>query len=243
MDNTSTLLGQGTLSGGVATLTMSFTDAQAGANSITAVYSGDSNFLGSSSSPLAENVVVFTLTPGSGSVTTQTVSSGGVATYALNVAPASGTSFPAAVTLTITGMPAGATATITPTTWTQLTSTSWSFPANTVLSAIMLSIQVPATTTMLDREGPSGRRLPPALWGILLLPFACRLRRAGKRMRRAISLMLLLAACVAAGTALGGCGGNSSSSGSTPPPADYTITVTATSGTVSSSTTLTLVVN
>ncbi|MGA3162031.1 MAG: MBG domain-containing protein [Terracidiphilus sp.] len=243
LDNTSTLLGQGTLVDGVATLTTSFTDAQAGSNSITAVYSGDNNFLGSSSSALAENVVVFTLTPGSGSVTSQTVSSGGVATYELSVAPASGTSFPAAVTLSISGMPAGATATITPSTWTQLTSTSWSFPANTALSTITLSIQVPATTTMLERNGPAGFKLPPVLWGVLLLPFAGKLRRSGKRMRRAISLMLLLAACVAAGTALGGCGGSSSSSGSTTQPSDYTITVTATSGTVSSSTTLTLVVN
>jgi hypothetical protein len=243
VDNTSTTLGQGTLSGGVATLTTVFTGAQAGSNPITAVYNGDTNFLGSSSGVLTETVIVFTLSPGSGNITTQTVTSGGTATYGLSIAPTSGTTFPDPVILTVSGMPSGATATITPSTWTQLTSTSWSFPANTALSAITLAIHLPTTSSMLDWQVPIGHKLPPVLWGILLLPFAGRLRRAGKRMRRTISLMLLLAACVAAMTALGGCGGKSSSSESTSQPSSYTITVTATSGAVSSSTTLTLNVN
>ena len=93
---------------------------------------------------------------------------------------------------------------------------------------------------MLDWHGPSGRKLPPVLWGLLLLPFAYKLRRAGKRMSRTISLMLFLAVSLAAVTALGGCGGSSSSNTQ---PSDYTLTVTATSGTVSSSTILTLIVN
>ena len=240
VDNTSTTLGLGTLVGGTATLTTVFTDAQAGSNQIIAIYNGDTNYLGSSSGTLTETVMAFTLTPGSGSVTTQTVSSGGLATYDLSIAPTSGTTFPEAVTLTISGMPSGATATITPATWTRLTSNTWSFPANTALSAIALSIQLPSSASMLDWHGPSGRKLPPVLWGLLLLPFAYKLRRAGKRMSRTISLMLFLAVSLAAVTALGGCGGSSSSNTQ---PSDYTLTVTATSGTVSSSTILTLIVN
>jgi hypothetical protein len=243
VDNTSTTLGQGTPSDGVATLTTVFTDAQAGSNPITAVYNGDANFIGSSSGVLTETMMVFTLTPGSGSVTTQTVTSGGTATYGLSIALTSGTTFPAPVILTVSGMPSGATATITPSTWTQLTSTSWSFPANTALSAVSLAIHLPTTSSMRDWEGPTGRKLPPVLWGILLLPFAGRLRRVGKRMRRAISVMLLLAASVAAVTAMGCCGGKSSSSESNSQPSSYTITVTETSGAVSSTTTLTLTVN
>jgi hypothetical protein len=242
VDNSGTTLGQGTLSNGIATLTTEFTNAQDGSNSITAVYSGDSNFLGSSSGILTETVMAFSLSPGAGSVTTQTVSSGGTATYDLSITPTSGTTFPMAVTLTVSGMPPDATATISPSTWTQLTSTSWSLPANTALTAITLSIQMPASSSRLDDlQGTTGRKLPPVLWGVLLLPFAGRMRRAGKRVRRAISLMLLLAASLAVVTALGGCGGGSSSTSSSS--SDYTITVTATAGAVSNSTTLTLIVN
>ncbi len=241
VDNSGTTLGQGTLSSGMATLTTDFTNAQDGSNSITAVYSGDTNFLGSSSGILTETVMAFSLSTGSGGVTTQTVSSGGTATYDLSITPTTGTTFPTAVTLTVSGMPPGATATISPSTWTQLTSTSWSLPANTALTAITLSIQLPATSSRLDPQGTTGRKLPPVLWGVLLLPFAGRLRRAGRRMRRAVSLMLLLAASLAVVTALGGCGGGSSSNSSQA--SDYSITVTATAGAVSNSTTLTLIVN
>jgi hypothetical protein len=242
-DNAGTTLGQGTLSNGVATVTVDFTNAQDGANSITAVYSGDANFLGASGGPLTETVMALSLSTGPGGVATQTVSSGGVAAYILGLTPPSGTSFPTAVTLTVSGMPAGATATISPSTWTQITSTSWSLPANTALTAITLSIQLPATSSRLeDRQDSTGRGLPPVLWGILLLPFAGILRRAGKRMRRATSLVLLLTASLAVATTLGGCG-NGSSSSNTTQPSDYKITVTAASDSVSSSTTLTLVVN
>ena len=94
---------------------------------------------------------------------------------------------------------------------------------------------------MRDRDERIGRKLPPVLWGILILPFVGRLRRASKQMRRTISLMLLLAASLATVTALNGCGGKSSSGSSQP--SNYTITVTATSGGVSSFTTLSLTVN
>ena len=243
LDNTNTILGHGALASGQATLTTSFTAAQAGANQITAVYGGDSNFLGSSGGSLAESVMIFTLTPGSGSVTSQTVPSGGSAIYDLTIAPTSGTTFPGVVTLSVSGLPTGATATISPSTWTALTSTSWSLPANTPITTVALTIQVPASTARLDRQNMNGAKLAPVFWGILLLPFAFKLRRAGKRMRGALCSILLLAAGAAAMTALGGCGGSSGSSTPSPTPVNYTITVTATSGAVSSNTTLYLTVN
>ncbi len=243
LDNTNTILGYGMLVSGQATLTTSFTAAQAGANQITAVYSGDSNFLGATGGSLVEYVVVFTVAPGSGSTSTQTVDSGGAATYDLNITPTSGTSFPAVVTLTVSGLPTGATATITPAAWTALSSTSWSLPANTPITAVALTIQMPATVARLDRGKTNGAKLPPVLWGVLLLPFAIRLRRAGKRMRSAICLTLLLAAGAAAITTLGGCGGSSGSSTQGQNPTSYAITVTATSGAVTSNTTLYLTVN
>jgi hypothetical protein len=107
----------------------------------------------------------------------------------------------------------------------------------------VLTVNVSAAVATLDREKMNGAKLAPVFWGILLLPFAFKLRRAGKRMRNAICSILLLVAGAAAMTALGGCGGSSGSSAPPPTPANYTITVTATSGTVSSNTTLYLTVN
>ena len=88
------------------------------------------------------------------------------------------------MTLTVTGMPPGATAIIAPSSWTALTSTSWSFPANTPLNQLSLTVQLPPALARLDRQDLTHRGLPPLLWGTLLLPFAGRLRRSGKRRGR-----------------------------------------------------------
>jgi hypothetical protein len=84
------------------------------------------------------------------------------------------------------------------------------------------------------------RKLPPVLWGILLLPFAGRLRRAGKRLGRMASLLLLLAAGAAAMTGASGCGSNNGFFSQIEK--TYTVTVTVTTGTLSHSTNLTLTV-
>jgi hypothetical protein len=77
--------------------------------------------------------------------------------------------------------------------------------------------------------------------GILLLPFAGRLRVLRKRLRRVFPLLLGLAAAIGATTALTGCGATSGLFG--PPQQQiYTVTLTATSGTLSHSTTVTLTV-
>ena len=78
------------------------------------------------------------------------------------------------------------------------------------------------------------------LWGILLLPFAGKLRRAGKRMGGTISLLLLLATGAAAMTALNGCGSTNGFFGQ--PQKVYIVTVTVTAGTLSHSTNVTLTV-
>jgi hypothetical protein len=238
-----TVLGQGTLSGGVATLTTS--SLAVGSHAITAVYSGSTNFVASTSGTLTQAVLNFTLTPGpgnggGGAVTSQTVAPGGLATYPLDIVPTAGTIFPTPVTLTVSGMPPGATAIIAPSSWTRLSSTSWSFPANTPLNQLSLTVQLPPALARLDRQDLTHHRLPPLLWGTLLLPFAGVLCRGGKRRGRTISLLLLLASMgVMAG--LSSC----ATSGFFAPASQqqtYIITVTATSGTLSHSTTLTLTV-
>jgi hypothetical protein len=243
-----TLLGRGSLSSGVATLATS--SLAVGSHSITAVYSGDTNFVASASGPLTQIVLDFNLNPvsgsgdsggsGSGSGTSQTVVPGGSATYTLALLPTAGTVLPAPVNLSVSGMPAGATAIITPSSWTQLTSTSWLFPANTPLTDISLAIQLPSSTASLNEENLLIKRLPPVLLGLLLLPFAGKLRRAGKRLGRTISLLLLLAVGMTVMAGLSGCGSNSGFFGQQQK--TYTVLVTATSGTLSHSTTVTLTV-
>jgi len=236
-----TLLGQGTLSGDVATLISS--SLAAGSHTITAVYSGDTNFVASTSGTLTQSVLNFSLNPvagSGGSGTSQTVSPGGDATYSLTIVPSVGTVFPTPVTLTVSGMPAGATAIITPSSWTQLNSTSWLFPANTPMADISLAIQLPSTTASLDRENLFIRKLPAVLLGLLLLPFASKLRRTGKRLGRTVSLVLFLVAGMAAMAGLSGCGSTSGSFSQQQ--GTYSVVVTATSGTLSHSTTITLIV-
>jgi hypothetical protein len=238
--DSATPLGQGTLSAGVATLTTS--SLSDGSHSITAVYNGDTNFVAVTSAALSQSILDFSLTPGSGNgppgstVTTQTAEPGGSATYPLDIVPTAGTIFPTPVLLTVTGMPAGAAAAITPSSWTQLTGTSWSFPAQTPLNTLTLTIHLaPASTAMKKAE-----KLPPILWGMLLLPFAIRMRRAGKRLSGILFTLSLMAAGLGALSVLTGCASGNGFFGQQQ--SSYTVTVTATSGPLTRSTKLTLIV-
>jgi sugar lactone lactonase YvrE len=240
-DNTATL-GPAVLSGGIATATTS--SLGQGTYSIIAVYSGDANFTGATSGPVSESILDFSLSssgPGSGGSggKSQTAAPGGAAEYTLAIVPTSGTEFPAPITLTVTGLPSGASALIGPSTWTQLTGTSWSFPANTAVPSVTMTVQLPRTSASLDRTPPFSRPRPPLFLGVLLLPFAVRLRRTAQRLHRLASLLLLISAAMAAVVGLSGCG---SSGYFGQQEKTYNIVVTATSGTLSHSTTVTLTV-
>ncbi len=238
-------LGQAPLTGHTASLITS--SLAVGSHTITADYSGNTDFAGSASSPLTQSILDFSLAPTSGTsggsgtpVTTQTANPGGTATYPLTVVPTAGISFPAPILLTIAGMPSGATAVITPAPWTQLTSTSWSFPAQTPLGPLSLAIQLPSAVARLDPRSRFDRELPAMAFALLLLPFAGRLRALRKHLRTTISLLLFAMAGVAAMAALGGCGATSGLFADRAK--TYTVTVTATSGTLSHATSLTLTV-
>jgi hypothetical protein len=240
-----TPLGQASLTGHTATLITS--SLAIGSHTIIADYSGDTDFTGSASSPLTQSILDFSLapTPGAGGgsgtpVTTQTANPGGTATYPLTVVPTAGISFPAPILLTIAGMPSGATALITPAPWTQLTSTSWSFPAQTPLGPLSLAIQLPSPVAHLDPRSRSGHELPVMVLAFLLLPFAGSLRALRQRLGGTISLLLWAVAGVGAMAALGGCGATSGLFADQAK--TYTVTVTATSGTLSHATSLTLTV-
>jgi sugar lactone lactonase YvrE len=241
-----TPLGQGVLSNGVATLSTSSLDA--GNHTITAVYSGNANFSAATSGALTESVLDFSLSnvggsggaSGSGTSASQTVTPGGTASYPLTILPTNGTVFPAPITLSLTGVPSGATATIAPSAWTQITSTTWSFPANSALPATTLAIQTPSTVARLEPGTKLHRTLPPVALGFLLLPLAGLRRLLGKTLGRTIFTLLLLAAGASAMAGLSGC--EPTSGLFAQPSQTYTMTVTATSGTLSHATTVTLTI-
>jgi len=219
------LLGAVTLAQDTATYTTS--SLATGTHSITAVYGGDNTFATATSSALTEIVEDFTLSVSTG---LSMVSPGETASYALKVNPAGGSTLPAAVTLTVIGVPTGAMSTITPAT----------VAAGTGPASIALAVQVPNQTASLGRGELLAFKLSPMMVGMLLLPFGGRIRRAAGKHRR-IATWLLFAVVVIPLTALAGCASNNSSSLGAQQQS-YKLTVTATSGTVSHSATLTLIV-
>jgi DNA-binding beta-propeller fold protein YncE len=236
-----TPLGQGTLSNGVATLSTS--SLAAGNRTITAVYSGNANFRAATSGALTESVLDFSLTNVGGSgiaSASQTVTPGGTASYPLTILPTNGTIFPAPITLSLAGLPSGAIATVGPSSWTAVTTTTWSFPANTALptTATTLAIQTPSVVARLEPGTQLRHTLSPVFLGLLLLPLAGMRRRLGKTLGRAIFTLLLLVAGASAMAGLSGCGAPSGFFSQ--PTQTYTMTVTATSGTLSHATTITL---
>jgi hypothetical protein len=242
--NGTTLLGSGTISGGVATFTTSALPL--GTTVITVNYLGDTNFLSASDSSLNEAVYTISLgTPTSSSSTgsgiVQTVAPGGTASYLLPILPSVGTTFPTVLTLTLTGLPTGAVATITPSAWVVSATlpNTWTLPANTALGGnTQLNIQVPQTTAATKPATGLGRNMAPFALALLLLPFASKMRRAGKRFGQILSMFLLLAAGLATMAGLSGCG--STSSASNQGQSSYYIRAIVSSGALSQSTTVVL---
>ena len=244
-----TPLGTGTLSGGVATFTTS--SLAVGSHSITAAYGGDANFLAATSTPVTQLVEDFGFTISSQTVT---VLPGGSAVFTFTVSPIGATTFPAAITLTASGLPAGATYTFSPKGLT----------AGEGATTVTLTVDVPQTLAGINpaklhpnvqlarssagsKTGPRGSlpvgvvsRLAPFALAFILLPFAGRLRRAGKRLGRVLSVLVLLCAGLAAIAGISGCG--STSGFFAQQQETYTVIVTGTSGALSHSATVTLTV-
>ncbi len=223
----STLLNTATLSGGVGTY--STTALLSGSHTITAVYSGDTNFTASSTSSATTVTVAaldFTITP---TPTEIAGKQGATFTYQLAVAPTFGM-YPGPVTFMATaGVPPGATVTFTPA----------SIAANGGAQTVAMVVNTGGASTAAAQPLSTGRRLAPLALALLLLPLAGtgRMRRQGRRFGKMICLLLLALGGIAATAALSGCGSNN---GVTTTPQTYTITVTATSGTITHTTTVTL---
>ena len=219
-----TLLGSGTLASGVATYVTS--SLAAGTHSITAVYAGDSSFLSVASSPVSQVVSDLTFSIPSGGTSTATVSPGGTATYHLTIAPSSGSAFPAAIALSASGGPAGSTIAITPQT----------IAAGDGSTNVTVTVQVPTTIAAVRKSSARAVGLWIPLMGMLVVPIGIQCRRLP--FKRVLTAVLVLVGLVSTAAILG-CGTHSTST--IKPSMNYTITVTAAAGTLSRSTTLTLI--
>jgi hypothetical protein len=220
-----TPLGTVALSGGGATLNIS--TLAAGPHSITVNYSGDVNYLPLASSPFTELVEDFSIDFADGVATAMP---GASTQFPFTVTPPGGETFPAAIAFSISGLPEGATATFSPTT----------LAAGAGATIVTMSIQLPQTMAAAQPRNGLGRRMAPFALALLLLPFASRLRRAGRRLGRSILLLLLLGAGMAAALGLSGCG--STSGFFVQAQKTYTVTVTGFSGALSHSAYVTLTV-
>jgi sugar lactone lactonase YvrE len=191
-----------------------------GTDSITAVYSGDANFTGSTSTTLPQLVEDFsiTLTPqpnNPAGTTNQTVIPGKALTFDVALAPLLGPfNFP--IVLSASGLPPGATVTFPPQTVTPGTTPSTS----------TMTIQTVVNQGSLHRGLPIGGG--SIAFALLLLPFTRKLRQRATKLKRLhqTTLALTLLLCAAALGSITGCGTDTGFFAQ--PQQNYTITVTGT---------------
>jgi hypothetical protein len=214
------------LSGGIATLTLN--TLPVGTLSLVAVYSGDIDFTSSSSSRLAGAALSpeFAI---SASPAAQTVLPLQSVSYTITLTPQNPT-FVNPVSLSASGLPAGVTATFSPS----------SIAAGAGTSTTVLTLAASGLAELRRSSRPLAGASSYAALALLLLPlfFGRRARKAAARITRAGRLLLALIALSAVG-ALAGCGGGGLFGHGTQ---TYTVTVTAVSGPDTHSTSVTLTV-
>jgi hypothetical protein len=202
----------------------------AGSHSISATYAGDNSF---NPSPVS-NSTTFTIQPGfagvSGPTNVNVVSPGMAGTSTVGIITSS--NFSTAISFTCTGLPAEATCISTPVTGTG--------PNTIVNETITVTTTAPHTTMLQPIQRPYyfaailGGGLP--IFGILLL--AVPKRRRGSTLLGLTMLALLVALPSCGGG--GGGGGHQQDLGT--PAGSYTVTVTATAGSLSQQGSFTLTV-
>ena len=202
------------LSAGAATFTTS--SLALGAHNLCASYSGDANFLPSSSA--TANLAVgpasdFTLT--ATGATSQSIPKGSSATYSFSVAML-GAAMASPIALAVQGVPTGATSSINP-----------SFiPPGGAVTSFTVTIQTPLAT--LDQRSrpfapPSASSGMQASLVILLLPAIAFARR-----RKAIVVFMAAASCILLATLATGCGNRINADNESIQSTTYTLTVTGT---------------
>jgi Bacterial Ig-like domain (group 3) len=228
-DGTS-ILGVVALSAGTASYATASLSAGT-SHTLTASYSGDTNFTAAETSGSTYVTVAplgFTLILSG--PTTLTVTPGNSVSYPFSLDPLYG-SYAGPVNFSVTGLPAGATATFS----------SATIAANAGKQTDTLTIQVPAAMAM-QRRPSSGGRLAPITLALVFLPLlaAGGIRKRGRKLSGMLSLMLLVLSSVPVAAVLIGCGGHSMGSSPPPTPTAYTLTVTAASGNIQQTATIML---
>ena len=221
-----TLLNTAPLSGGTATYTVSGYSAGT-THQLTAVYSGDTNFLSSSTgSSIQLGVASLDFTIAVTGSATSTVSPGSSATYQLTVSPLYG-SYPGQVSFAAAGLPSTTTTTFSPS----------AIAAGAGPQTVTMTVQTSAAAKLAYPE--IGRKLAPIAFALLLIPLfgGGKLRRQARRMSKLASILLLLG-CTLVGAMMTGCGGAAFQQLSQ----QYTITVTATSGNLQHTAPVTLMI-
>jgi sugar lactone lactonase YvrE len=199
---------------GVATLATN--SLPVGGLSLTAIYSGNVDFVNSTSLAVSANNISPDFTIAS-TPTTQTVLPTQSASYTFTLTPVNPT-FVYPVTLTTSGLPAGITATLSATT----------IAAGAGATPITLKLNAAASAKLEQDKRPT-RSLPPtAALALLIVPLAFnrRFRRSCARLSRTGTLLVLLST-LAMLAAVSGCGGGGFFAQN---PRSYTVTVTAVSG-------------
>jgi hypothetical protein len=194
-------------------------------NSGSVIASGSAQGVGQASGVSLDFAIT---SPGSGTPSV-TASAGGQAVYPFVISPLGGTGMPGAVSLSVTGLPTAATAVFSPST----------VSAGAATTNAILLVTLPTQSAAQPLRNPFGRGALPVALGLLLLPFAANWRKAAGRMNRMNWMIVLGLSSLAMIAGLTGCSssGVSGSSAQT-----YTLTITATSGSLSHSTTATLIV-
>jgi sugar lactone lactonase YvrE len=185
-----------------------YASPSAGTHTLAAIYLGDTNFLGSSSSSVQTSVVAmpdFTITSSSSS---QSVQGGLIATYPLTISP-SGGAFTGSVTFSVGGLPSGTTATFS--------------PATVVPGAGSVAVTMSVQTVALAQLGAPSRTKNFILW-VFCLPFGI----GALRRRKQRSTAVLFLAFTFALAAVAGCGARTVAD-ATASPHSSQLTVTATS--------------
>jgi len=215
--NGSTSLGTGpvTLSQGVAILIVS--TLPPGTDNITAQYSGDPNFTGSTSGveTVSVNTPDFTVSVPVADETLTLAAGQTSPSIPITVTPAD--VYTGTVTFSCGSLPAYITCTFNP------TSDSLTFaPGATTAQTLTLIVAVAKTTSMLQRSSPAilAMAMPLGLLGLLPL--------VGKKRKHLRLYLGIVALALTVGGAVAGC-----SSASLPPPGTQSFTVTASSGAIS----------
>jgi hypothetical protein len=201
----------------------------AGSHQIVAIYSGDNTFAPSTSAPANDLVEDFTNT--NTGPASQNVFPGASTTYNFSLAPITASTFLNDVTVTVTGLPAGSTYTLTPS----------SVAAGSGVTAMVLNVQTSSSLSAQNNQpanSPASRKELPIALGMLGLIGLGAIRKLRNRMPRALLLLLVMLSSLLPIAALSGCAGGYF----TLNPQTYTVTVTGTEGIVQHAATATLIV-